>query len=250
MKGKNIVVQLIALCLIIYINPMIVVEASDVVLREDNSEDQLDTVVEDDEIEEESTESIDVNTNEDDLTKDIDESIQQEDEESIDENEDTNNGQTTIDSLNTKNDEEEQENSAEIELSQEEIDDIRSRLNILGFTVKGDDLVALEQGIKDFQVYYGLVETGVSDQATLDKIDSILSSPLQNGKRHKDTVQLKKDLAWLGFTVPGSGTTLYGNNTTQKVKDFQSFYGLVVNGIADEVTLAKIAELNDGPLYN
>src|SRR5699024_5924645 len=53
----------------------------------------------------------------------------------------------------------------------------------------------------------------------------------------------KADLKTLGFTVPGKGTTLYGKQTETKVKEFQKKYGLVQNGIADEVTLKKIDEL-------
>src|SRR5699024_12001782 len=76
------------------------------------------------------------------------------------------------------------------------------------------------------------------------------ATPLQNRKRHKDTQKLKKDLEFLGFPVPGSGTTLYGTSTEDKVKKFQNKYNLVVNGFADEITLAKINELKEAPLEN
>src|SRR5699024_396525 len=75
------------------------------------------------------------------------------------------------------------------------------------------------------------------------KINSILNSPLQKGKRHKDTKTLKADLKSIGYTVPGKGTTLYGSGTERIVKKFQKDKGLIVNGIADERTLAKIAAL-------
>src|SRR5699024_5261713 len=98
------------------------------------------------------------------------------------------------------------------------------------------------------QKYYGLIEIGVVDDITQEKIEKLLSSPLQNGKRHQKTVQMKKDLAQLGFAVTGKGTTLYEENTTEKVREFQSFYNLTINGIADEVTLSKIDELLQQPL--
>ncbi|WP_161485271.1 peptidoglycan-binding domain-containing protein, partial [Alkalihalobacillus trypoxylicola] len=64
-----------------------------------------------------------------------------------------------------------------------------------------------------------------------------------NGKRHSSTVTLKTDLGAIGYPVPGNGTNVYGNDTEKIVRQFQSENGLVVNGIADEITLAKIAEL-------
>src|SRR5699024_5950269 len=75
-------------------------------------------------------------------------------------------------------------------------------------------------------------------------------SPLQNGKRHQDTVQLKKDLAFLGIPVPGNGTTLFGTQTEKKVKEFQRKNNLAVSGIADYITLEKIQELIAAPLSN
>src|SRR5699024_10387770 len=105
-----------------------------------------------------------------------------------------------------------------------------------------------EKKVKEFQTYYGLETTGTANEVTLAKIEEILASPLQKGKRHQDTVQLKRDLAALGFSVPGNGTTLYGKETAKKVRAFQSHYGINISGIADEVTLAKIQELLEAPL--
>jgi len=96
--------------------------------------------------------------------------------------------------------------------------------------------------VKEFQQYYGLKADGIADKKTQDKIKSVANSPFQNGKRHDDTPQLKRDLNKIGFggiTV----TTLFSDFTEKRVREFQKEYGLVVNGIADEVTLAKIAEV-------
>src|SRR5699024_7315266 len=55
--------------------------------------------------------------------------------------------------------------------------------------------------------------------------------------------KLKADLKAIGYPVPGNGTTFYGKDTEAVVKKFQREQKLVVNGIADEVTLKKIASL-------
>src|SRR5699024_10485854 len=96
-----------------------------------------------------------------------------------------------------------------------------------------------EKRVKEFQQYYGLKANGIADKKTQDKIKSVANSPFQNGKRHDDTPQLKRNLNKIGFggiTV----TTLFSDFTEKRVREFQKEYGLVVNGIADEVTLAKI----------
>lgn len=139
-------------------------------------------------------------------------------------------------------------------ISREDVKTLKRDLARLGFPVPGKGTALFgnntEKKVKEFQSYYNLEVTGIVHDTTLAKIDEVLSSPLQNGKRHKDTVQLKKDLATLGFRVPGNGTILFGKDTAKKVREFQLFYGLQVNGIADEVTLAKIVELLEVPLSN
>src|SRR5699024_1208456 len=100
--------------------------------------------------------------------------------------------------------------------------------------------------VKDFQKYFGLKETGVADQDTQDKINSEANSPYQEGKRHKNTIQLKKDLNKIGFGGMNIND-LYGSFTAQRVSEFQKEYGLVINGIADEITRAKITEIANQP---
>ena len=83
---------------------------------------------------------------------------------------------------------------------------------------------------------------------TESKLKEVVNSPLQNGKRHQDIAQLKYDLAnSRNICVPGKGTTLFGKQTEKPVIAFQKQYGLVQNGIADEVTLKKLnTVLNQG----
>ncbi|MGN8646366.1 peptidoglycan-binding protein [Gracilibacillus sp. HCP3S3_G5_1] len=107
-----------------------------------------------------------------------------------------------------------------------------------------------EKVVKEFQLYYGLTVTGIADDQTLEKLDSIINNPLQNGNRNDETIELKHNLATLGFVVPGNMTEHYGDLTEATVKEFQEAYGLVPSGIADEVTLRKINELLEAPLSN
>src|SRR5699024_10822403 len=96
---------------------------------------------------------------------------------------------------------------------------------------------------KEFQGYYGLKVDGIAGSATHSKLNSIVNSPLQKGKRHTNTKKLKKDLASIGYKVPGNGTNLFGTKTEEKVKSFQKDNGLIANGIADEPILNKIKTL-------
>src|SRR5699024_5741954 len=123
-----------------------------------------------------------------------------------------------------------------------DITQMRTYLNKIGFNgLAIADLYGsfTEKRVKEFQQYYGLKANGIADKKTLDKIKSVANSPFQNGKRHDDTPQLKRNLNKIGFggiTV----TTLFSDFTEKRVRENQKEYGLVVNGIADEVTLAKI----------
>src|SRR5699024_4116327 len=96
--------------------------------------------------------------------------------------------------------------------------------------------------VKDFQKYFGLKPTGIADEETQDKINSIANSPYQEGKRHKNTIKLKEDLNKIGYGGMNIND-LYGSFTAQRISEFQKEYGLVVNGIADDVTRAKITEV-------
>src|SRR5699024_9725361 len=95
----------------------------------------------------------------------------------------------------------------------------------------------------DFQEYYNLRVNGIADEITLTKIDEILSSPYQDGRKGNHIVELKKDLTALGFgNFPSDPSKKYGPVTKGVVKDLQKTYGLVVNASALEFTLAKMEE--------
>src|SRR5699024_10365027 len=131
---------------------------------------------------------------------------------------------------------------------------LKEDLKKLGFRVpgKGTNLYGkqTEKKVREFQQYYGLSINGIVDSYVKNKIKAILSSPLQNGKRHKDTVTLKSNLKKLGFTVPGKGTNRYSKQNEKKVREFQQYYGLSINGIAEGKTINKIYSILNSPLQN
>src|SRR5690625_33710 len=134
---------------------------------------------------------------------------------------------------------------------------LKKDLNKIGFGgMNVNDLYGSfkEQRVKEFQKYYGLKETGIADEQTSSRINSIANSPLQEGKRHTNTIQLKNDLIKTGFGGMNVND-LYGSFTAQRVSEFQKHYGLIVNGIADDVTRAKLTSVanlifNEGDRHN
>src|SRR5699024_7931126 len=124
---------------------------------------------------------------------------------------------------------------------------LKANLKKLGFAVPGNGTnlygTQTEKKVKEFQKYFGLSVTGKVDKKTNNKINTILKTPLQRGKSHNDTKKLKADLKAIGYPVPGNGTTFYGKDTEAVVKKFKKEQKLVVNGIADEVTIKKIEKL-------
>ncbi|MBS3679313.1 peptidoglycan-binding protein [Ornithinibacillus massiliensis] len=106
-----------------------------------------------------------------------------------------------------------------------------------------------KEAVKKFQKSYSLPESGIADAKTLNKIAAILKTTNSIGNRHKDNIQLKKDLELLGFVSwKNPPNDYFGVSTEQAVKSFQKHYGLAVNGIADKFTLDKIEEIKNSSL--
>ncbi|WP_052360612.1 peptidoglycan-binding protein [Oceanobacillus manasiensis] len=105
-----------------------------------------------------------------------------------------------------------------------------------------------EQAVKDFQTYYSLPVTGVADNPTLEKIEKVLSSPFQKGKRHQETIKMKENLAILGYLSFDNPTTYFGSVTEAGVKAFQEANGLPVTGIYEEVTRQQVEAQATAPL--
>ncbi|TFJ91635.1 peptidoglycan-binding protein, partial [Lentibacillus salicampi] len=130
---------------------------------------------------------------------------------------------------------------------------LKENLNKLGFTSFNgpNDYFGseTEQGVEDLQSYYGLEITGVANEATVEKIEEILSSPFQEGKSHEDSVELKENLETLGFvTWNNDPTDYFGSSTEEAVKEFQEAEGLPVSGIIEPNTRDRLEELATGPL--
>nr|WP_253288802.1 peptidoglycan-binding protein [Amphibacillus sp. MSJ-3] len=124
---------------------------------------------------------------------------------------------------------------------------LKEKLAKLGFVVSSNPTPqygsATERNVKEFQEYYGLNDiTGIADSKTIEKLDELLNTSLQYGGRHKDVIQLKKDLVVLGFGDFNFNQNYLGK-TVEKVEEFQAYYGLRVNGIADSRTLQEINKI-------
>ncbi|WP_163969622.1 peptidoglycan-binding protein [Oceanobacillus halotolerans] len=122
--------------------------------------------------------------------------------------------------------------------------ELKNKLNEIGFgyitvtTLYGS---FTEKQVKKFQDHYGLAVTGIADDPTIEKINAIYSSPFQKGKRHKDTIQLKKNLNKIGYGGI-KVTNYYGDFMQKRVKQFQRDHELPISGIADSITRKKIED--------
>src|SRR5690625_5103997 len=131
-----------------------------------------------------------------------------------------------------------------------EVIELKKNLNKLGYGgMNLNDLYGsfTAKRVKEFQKYYGITQTGKAGPRTLAQIDSLLPNPLSEGKRHKDTVTLKKNLNKLGYGGMNLND-LYGSFTTKQVKEFQKYYGITQTGKAGPRTLAQIDSLLPNPL--
>src|SRR5699024_372093 len=82
------------------------------------------------------------------------------------------------------------------------------------------------------------------DNKSLTKLDEVLFSPYQKGKRSEEIQRLKQDLMKVGFgTHWNNPTTYYGADTEKVVREFQQANKLVVNGVMDEVTLEQLNDM-------
>src|SRR5690606_21759663 len=73
--------------------------------------------------------------------------------------------------------------------------EIKRNLNRLGFSglaLSGNYGSLTEKRVKQFQEYYGLKATGVADRATQKKLNEVVNSPYQKGKKNNFTAEIKK----------------------------------------------------------
>ncbi|MBM7096827.1 peptidoglycan-binding protein [Bacillus sp. H-16] len=136
--------------------------------------------------------------------------------------------------------------------SHAEVVNIKYGLNELGFYVSTDFPTsygpATDEAVRTFQEYYGLVVNGIYDSVTSSAMEKNLNNSLRSGENNLQVEELKNNLNYLGFPVAMSFPMNFGPATEIAVEDFQAYYGLVVNGMGDEVTLRKINEIIEAPL--
>ncbi|WP_343785174.1 peptidoglycan-binding protein, partial [Alkalibacillus silvisoli] len=136
----------------------------------------------------------------------------------------------------------------------EEVVDFKEDLMALGFgthwtnptTYFGPGTVEV---VEAFQAYYGIPVTSEGDEATLAKVEEVLTNSYQVGNSSEAIQEVKQRIFELGYAPHWTDpTSYYGTDTEAVVKEFQSANGLVENGIIDEVTLGKIEEIESASL--
>src|SRR5699024_4024024 len=132
---------------------------------------------------------------------------------------------------------------------------LKQDLDTLGFKVVNNPNkyfgVQTEKQLKAFQKKHGLAISGIAEEVTLKKIESLLktqSTDLKKGDNNPKVKKLKQDLAKLGFVAAPNPNGYFGVQTEKKVKEFQTYYGLKSTGIANKATLDKIKAVLASPL--
>ncbi len=113
-----------------------------------------------------------------------------------------------------------------------EVKILQMNLNGLGYAkITADGIYGWQTAtaVKAFQNAHSLTADGIAGDKTLTKISSIVTG-------------LQNDLKSLGYTT-SSADGIYGTNTKNVVRSFQSSYGLTQDGLAGFRTLQKIASL-------
>ena len=78
-----------------------------------------------------------------------------------------------------------------------------------------------------------------------NQLESTLNNSLKRGDNHKGIIELQRTLINLGFG-DFKVSRNYGPITQATVEKFQEYYGLIVNGIAEPKTLAKLDDIKIG----
>ncbi|MGP3561979.1 C40 family peptidase [Geobacillus sp. BK01] len=133
---------------------------------------------------------------------------------------------------------------------------LQQRLKQLGYfqypEITGYFGTVTEKAVKQFQRANGLPANGTADAATLERLERAASqraaaaspSPaaLKIGSRGSQVSQLQTNLKQLGYFTYPNVTGYYGTITADAVRRFQKDNGLPATGLADEATLARIAD--------
>ncbi|WP_194165718.1 N-acetylmuramoyl-L-alanine amidase, partial [Oceanobacillus sp. CFH 90083] len=106
-----------------------------------------------------------------------------------------------------------------------------------------------ESQVKQFQRDHGLRVNGIVDERTLAKLNELVPPPrdtYQKGNSHPEIAGYKRQLNAIGFggiTV----TNYYGAFFEKRVREFQSYYGLTVNGNMNPATKNKLNSVYNSP---
>ncbi|WP_158591759.1 peptidoglycan-binding protein [Oceanobacillus halophilus] len=108
--------------------------------------------------------------------------------------------------------------------------------------------------VKEFQRAYNLTADGIAGEATLKKLEEVISqtipSPFNRVMKQEDSGNdvklLQTYLNDVGFKVVNVPTNYYGTLTENKVKEFQQQNGLPITGIADARTLQQLVTARAG----
>ncbi|OIJ22340.1 hypothetical protein BKP45_06790 [Anaerobacillus alkalidiazotrophicus] len=129
---------------------------------------------------------------------------------------------------------------------------LKINLEKVGFRISANPTTwygpSTAKAVRDFQRAHNLTVNGVADQTVLNKINEILASPLQQDVRSNQVIRLKRDFDRAGFSVSANPTNLYGRITAQRVSQFQKYYSIPVNGIADQLTLSTLDKALNGEI--
>ncbi len=126
--------------------------------------------------------------------------------------------------------------------------EIKQMLNTIGF----DGIIESNyfgsyttKKVKEFQAYYQLESSGIIDEHTYNKIKSVYEAP-REGTTSNDVLEMKITLNRINFGGIKE-TTYFGAYSAKKLKEFQSYYGLMINGLLDEITQSKLKEVSEAP---
>src|SRR5699024_12753202 len=98
---------------------------------------------------------------------------------------------------------------------------------------------------KDYQRFVRMKANGIAENKTLSELDKYLSG-YKKGSSSKVIANIKKKLNNIGFggiTV----TNYFGDWTQTRVKQFQKYYGLQVDGAVGPSTMKKINAVYNSP---
>ncbi|WP_167553052.1 peptidoglycan-binding protein [Evansella clarkii] len=145
------------------------------------------------------------------------------------------------------------ENSLKVGDDSQKVRELKLYLEMLGYVVSQNQTTyygpVTASVVKDFQRDHGLPISGIVDNETFNFIEkSALEGALIEGIRNERVIELKENLAVMGFPVPGNTTNFYGTLTKESVMAFQSSVNFSPTGIADKRTINELSKRATGPL--